>query len=276
MKTTIENYKSTSVFSRKYISEIFHYKDLLTALVKRDINVVYKQTILGFAWAIIRPLIQMILFTIIFGYLAKIGNDIQGVPYALFSFIALVPWTYFSTSMTASTTSLVNSEQFLTKIYFPRIIIPITPILAKLLDFFISLIIVFLMMIYYKMPLTINLIYLPVLIIIMMVFALGISLWLSAIAIQYRDVNQLIQFLSQILMYVTPVIWPISYIPEKYQFIYGFHPMAGVIEGFRAAFITNYEMPWMMLLTGSVTTIIIFLSGLKYFRSKEDIFADVI
>ena len=254
-------------------SELIKYKDLIYFLVMRDIKAIYKQTVLGFSWAILRPVFHMIVFSIIFGKLAKIPSD--GVPYPIFSYAALVPWTYFATSMTRSTSSLIGGAGMFTKVYFPRLIIPFTPILAGLVDFIIAFSLVFALMAWYGITPTINILFIPFLVILMILTASGIGMWLSALAIQYRDVPYGVQFLSQLMMYAAPVAWPVSLIPEEYRFFYGFYPMVGVIEGFRSAWLGHNPMPWDLIATGTITAILIFFFGAFFFRRKERIFADV-
>lgn len=257
--------------------EIKEYKDLFYFLVLRDIKALYKQTILGFAWAIIRPVFSMIVFSVVFGGLAKVPSD--GIPYPIFSYVALVPWTYFSTAMTFSTQSLITSTGIFTKVYFPRLIIPLTPVLSKLVDFGIAFVILFGLMFYYRITPTINILWVPLLILLMILTSCGIGMWLSALAIQYRDIPQGIQFLSQLLMYAAPVVWPVSLISEKFgepaKLIYGLYPMAGVIEGFRSALLGHNPMPWDLIGMGTLTSVILFLTGALYFKRKERIFADV-
>jgi len=256
--------------------ELLQYKDLLYFLVLRDVKAIYKQTVLGFGWAIVRPVGSMVVFTLIFGKLAGLENSLQGeIPYAVFSYVALIPWIYFSSSLSSSSSSLITGRGIFTKIYFPRIIIPLTPIIAKLVDFIISFAILIVLMLYYNLVPNINIVFLPLLVFLLICTALGLGLWLSALAIQYRDVQHLMQFVIQILMYSTPIIWPITLIPEKYHLIYGLYPMVGVIEGFRAALIGNIPMPWQLIGMGSITSFFILLSGIVYFTKKERIFADV-
>jgi lipopolysaccharide transport system permease protein len=254
-------------------SELIKYKDLIYFLVMRNIKAIYKQTVLGFSWAILRPVFHMIVFSVIFGKLAKIPSD--GVPYPIFSYAAVVPWTYFATSMTRSTSSLIGGAGIFTKVYFPRLIMPFTPIIAGLVDFVIAFSIIFALMAWYGIAPTINILFIPVLVILMMLTASGIGMWLSALAVQYRDVPYGVQFLSQLMMYAAPVAWPVSLIPEEYRFFYGFYPMAGVIEGFRSALLGHNPMPWSLIASGSITAIILFIFGALYFRRKERIFADV-
>ncbi len=249
------------------------YKDLFYFLVWRDVKVLYKQTVLGFSWAILRPVFSMIIFSVVFGRLAKMPSD--GVPYPIFAYTALVPWTYFATAMTKSTQSLVANANMLTKIYFPRLVIPMTPVMAGLVDFVIALSLLGLLMIGYGILPNINILFLPYLVLLMILTASGIGMWLSAMAIQYRDVGQVIQFFTQLLMYAAPVVWPVSLIPGKYRLIYGFYPMAGVIEGFRSSLIGTNPMPWDLIFMGTITAVLVALSGAFYFKRMERIFADV-
>jgi lipopolysaccharide transport system permease protein len=269
-QTIIEPKKGWQLIDWK---ELYAYKDLFYFLVWRDIKILYKQTILGLAWAIIRPVFSMIVFSIIFGRMAQVPSD--GIPYPVFSYAALLPWTYFSTAMTDSTQSLINNAPMLTKIYFPRLIIPMTPVLAKLVDFVLSFFILALLMAWYGVVPTWNILFLPLLILLMILTASGVGMWLSALAIQYRDIRHAIQFISQILLYTAPVVWPVSLIPEQYRLLYGLYPMAGVIEGFRASLIGANPMPWDLILIGSLSALLIALSGAFYFRRLERFFADV-
>ena len=253
--------------------ELREYRDLFFFLVWRDVQILYKQTILGFFWAIIRPVFSMIVFSIVFGRLAKVPSD--GIPYPIFTFTALVPWTYFSTALGKSTLSLISSANMLTKVYFPRIIIPFTPVLAGLVDFAIAFTILIGMMAWYGIVPTINILFLPMLIVLMVLTAAGVGMWLSAMAIQYRDIKHAVQFVVQLLMYAAPVVWPASLIPEKARLFYGLYPMAGVIEGFRSSLLGKHPMPWDLILIGSLSAILIALSGAFYFRRMERVFADV-
>ncbi len=253
--------------------EIKEYKDLIYFLILRDVKALYKQTVLGFSWAILRPFIKMIVFSIVFGRLAKIPSD--GIPYPLFVYAGLVPWEYFSTSLTRSTSSLITGAGIFTKVYFPRLILPFVPCIAVLVDFTIALSIVFVLMIYYGYAVSIAILYLPILMILMILTATGLGMWMSALAIQYRDIPYGVQFLVQILMYAAPVIYPISWLPESYRIYLAIYPMYGVIEGFRAAILGQNAMPWDLIGIGAISAIIIFASGAYYFKRKERIFADV-
>lgn len=257
--------------------EIWEYKDLFYFLVMRDVKAIYKQTVLGFAWAIIRPLVSMVIFTIVFGNMAKVRSD--GVPYAIFNYVALVPWTYFSSAMTGSTSSLIGNKNMLTKVYFPRLVFPMTPVLAKLVDFAISFLIIGALMVWFGIAPTVNVVFLPLLILLMMLTATGVGMWLSALAIQYRDVKHAMSFLAQLLMYAAPVVWPVSLITERFGYnvrvLYGLYPMAGVIEGFRSALLGTNPMPWDLIGMGTLSAVVLFVTGAFYFKRMERIFADV-
>lgn len=273
--TIIESKKKFQFFN---LRELYNYKDLMYFLVLREIKVLYKQTILGFSWAIIRPLFSMVIFSIVFGGLAKIPSD--GIPYPVFSYTALVPWIYFSSGLTKSSQSLIGNLNIFTKVYFPRIFIPLSPIISGIIDMLIALGLLFVLMLYYNIMLSINIIWLPLLILIMLITTSGLGFWLSALAVQFRDVRHAITFLTQLMMYSAPVVWPSSMLLEKYgeniYLLYGLYPMAGVIEGFRCALLGTSAMPWSLILIGSFSSILIFISGLIYFKSKENIFADVV
>lgn len=282
MSISIESTQLTTIGPKKGWQlvdwkELIEYRDLFYFLVLRDIKALYKQTVLGFAWAIIRPVFSMIVFSVVFGSLAKVPSD--GIPYPIFSYAALVPWTYFSAAMTTSTSSLIGGAGIFTKVYFPRLIIPLTPVLSKLVDFVIAFLILFGLMAWYGITPTINILWVPLLILLMMLTSSGIGMWLSAVAIQYRDIPQGIQFLSQLLMYAAPVVWPVSLISEKFgesaKLFYGLYPMVGIIEGFRSALLGHNPMPWGLIGMGTLTVVILFLTGALYFKRKERIFADV-
>ena len=208
-----------------------------------------------------------------FGRLARVPSD--GVPYPIFSYAALVPWTYFSSAITRSTQSLVSNAKMLTKVYFPRLVIPMAPVLAGLVDFVIAFLVLVLLMVWYGIAPRANVLILPFLILLMILTASGVGMWLSALAIQYRDVNFAVPFISQILMYAAPVVWPASLVPEQYRLLYGLYPMAAVIEGFRSALLGTNPMPWDLILMGTLSAVVIGLFGAFYFQRLERIFADV-
>lgn len=258
--------------------ELSRYRDLFYFLVARDVKVLYKQTILGFGWAIIRPVMSMIIFTVIFGNLAEMGSD--GVPYAIFNFAALVPWLYFSSGMTAAAMSLVTNSDMLTKVYVPRLTFPTAAVIAKLVDFFVSLVLVFILMAWFRIAPTAKVLYLPLLIILLIAFTIGVGLWFAALTVQYRDVKHALPFITQVMMYAAPVVWPASLIEERFGvtglLLFGLYPMVGIIEGFRSALLDTTPMPWAMLGIGSVVTVGLLISGLVYFRRMEAVFADVV
>ena len=253
--------------------ELKEYRDLFYSLVWRDIKVLYAQTILGFLWAILQPLIQIIIFTIIFGKIAKIATD--GIPYFLFSSVAIIPWTYMSQSMTQSSQSLVQGQNMLGKVYFPRLIFPMTPVLAKLVDFMISILIILAIAIYYRVLPTWNLLFFPVFVLLMVSISAGIGMWLSAMAIRFRDVKHAMPFAIRMLMYTAPIVYSASSIPEKYRIIYSLNPIVAVIEGFRACFLGT-PVPWPFIWPGVITGIIVLISGAFYFKRMERVFVDVI
>ena len=242
-------------------------------LVWRDIKTRYAQSVLGIGWAVIQPLFSMIVFTIIFGNLARINSD--NVPYAIFSYTALVPWIYFSSALSGSSSSLLNASSMMTKVYFPRLIIPITPVISKLMDFFIALSILVIMMLFYGFSPKMEIFYLPFLIILMMLTAAGLGMWFTALSIQYRDINYGMGFFIQLLMYAAPVVYPASSLPESYRIFYGIFPMVGVIEGFRSSFLNTNPMPWDLISIGTVFSVLFFISGVFYFNHMEKYFSDV-
>lgn len=255
------------------VRELWQYKDLLWFLVWRDVKSRYAQSILGIGWAIIQPVFNMIVFTVIFGNLARIDSD--GVPYAIFNYAAMVPWTYFANSLTEAGGSLVSSSNLLTKVYFPRLIIPLAPVLAKLLDFGIAMLLLFGLMLYFGIAPTLGALALPLLVLLMMLTASGAGMWLTALAIQYRDVKYALTFGVRLLMYAAPVVYSVNLIPGQYRLFYGLNPMAGVIEGFRSALLGTNPMPWDLIGVGAGVAAALFVTGALYFKRMERIFADV-
>jgi len=255
------------------LQELWQYRDLFWFLVKRDIKTRYAQSIMGVGWAIIQPVFSMIIFTVVFGNIAKINSE--GIPYPIFSYTALVPWTYFSSSLTDSSKSLISSKNLITKVYFPRLVIPIAPVLAKLIDFGISFLILIGMMVWFGIMPTIWAAFIPIFVLIMMLAAAGVGMWLTALSIQYRDIQYGSSFFIQLLMYLSPVIYPASNVPDKFQLVYAMNPMVGVIEGFRSVLLGTHSMPWFYIGIGSASALILFISGALYFRHMERYFADV-
>ena len=278
LETEVKNYQKTVIQPTRGwqmidFKELAEYRDLFYFLVWRDIKVVYAQTIMGFSWAILQPLIQIMLFTVIFGKVAKVPTE--GVPYFLFSTVAIIPWTYMSAAMTQSGQSLVLNQGMLGKIYFPRLIYPLTAVLSKMIDFTISLLILVPVMIYYHVAPTWNLLYLPLFILMMMIVPAGAGMWLSALAIRFRDVKFAMQFVIRMLMFTAPIVYSASTIPEVYRFIYSLNPLVGVIEGFRACLLGS-DIPWQLISPGALVSIVILVSGTLYFKRLERVFVDVI
>lgn len=268
--TVIEPKKGWQMLNLK---ELVEYCDLFFFLSWRDIKIMYAQTILGLFWVIIKPSIQIIVFTVIFGKVANISTE--GIPYFLFSTVAIIPWTYMSQTMLESSQSLITGQQMLGKVYIPRLVFPLVPVLARSVDFGISLLIVLAAILYYHVPATLNLLFLPLFILLMTLIPSAIGLWLSSLAIRFRDVKHAIPFLLQILLYTAPIVYSASSIPEKYRIIYSVNPLVGVIEGFRACLLGT-PLPWLFIWPGAITAILLVLSGAYYFRRMERIIVDVI
>jgi len=254
--------------------ELKDYRDLFYFLVTRDIKIRYKQTVLGGLWAIIQPLFFMVVFTLFFGKLAKVPSD--GIPYPIFNFSAMVAWIYFSNAIINSGNSLIQNTSLISKVYFPRLIVPLTPVLAGLLDFFIAFIVLMGMMLYFHIYPTVMIFFLPLLIILMVLTASGVGAILAALNAKYRDIRYTIPFLVQLWMFASPIVYPASMVPEKYRLIYALNPMAGVIEGFRSALLGTIVFPTQMLLVSTLVSGSLFIIGILYFKQTERYFADVI
>ena len=261
-------------FPRIDLRELHAYRGLLFFLVWRDIKVRYAQTVLGAAWAILQPVLTTLVFTLVFGRLARIPSD--GVPYPVFALAGLVPWTYFSTALTGSSNSLISNTNLITKVYFPRLVIPVAPVLAGLVDFVVTLAVLLLVMLAYgRVPSAAALVVLPLLVLAMMLTAAGIGCWLSALNIQYRDVRYLVPFLLQVWMYASPIVYPASLVPPRYRLVYALNPMVGVVEGFRAALLGTRGVAWPVLAVSLGVGAALLASGALYFRKTERVFADV-
>ncbi len=256
------------------INELRQYRDLFYFLVLREIQIRYKQTVLGGAWAVLQPFLSMVVFSLFFGRLAGLPSD--GVPYPIFSFAAMVPWTYFSNAVNFSSNSLVSNQAFISKVYFPRIAIPAASIVGWLLDFVVALVVLFGMMIFYKVTPTIFVLLLPIIALPMILTAFGIGLWTSALNVQYRDVRYVIPFLVSLWMFVSPVVYPLSIMPERFRLLLTLNPMTGVIESFRSALLGTVDFPWFAFGASAVISILVFLGGLVYFKLVERKFADVV
>jgi lipopolysaccharide transport system permease protein len=254
--------------------ELWEYRELLYFLTWRDIKVRYKQTVLGASWAIIQPFFTMIVFSLFFGRLAKIPSD--GIPYPIFSFAALVPWTFFANGLTQSSNSLVGSANLIKKVYFPRLVIPISSILSGVLDFAISFIMLLAMMVFYGCKPTSAIIWVPFLLLLALITSLGVGLWLSAMNVQFRDIRYTVPFITQFWLFATPIAYPSSLLSEPWRTIYGINPMVGVVEGFRWGLLGTGKSPGYMLSLSVLTALIILITGVYYFRRMEKNFADVI
>ena len=255
------------------LKELKEYRDLFYFLVWRDIKVLYAQTILGFSWAILQPLIQIVLFTVVFGKVAKISTE--GIPYFLFSTVAIVPWTYLAQAMTQSSQSLVDGQHMLGKIYFPRLIFPMTPVLARLIDFGISISIILCVMFYYRILPTWNLVLFPFFVFLMVIIPAGVGMWTSALAIRFRDVKHAMPFAVRMLMYSAPIVYSASSLPETWRIFYSLNPIVGVIEGFRACLL-GLPVSWNYIWPGTITAVLLLISGALNFKRMERIFVDVI
>lgn len=255
------------------LSELREYRDLFYFLVWRDVKILYAQTILGFSWAILNPVVHIIIFSVVFGKVAKVPSE--GFPYVLFSSVAVIPWTYLSQAMTQSSQSLVQGHNMLGKIYFPRLIFPITPALARLVDFGVSMLILLGVALYYRVSPTWNLFFFPLFLVMMMSIAAGVGMWLSAMAIRFRDVKFAMPFVIQLLMYSAPIVYSASSIPQQYRIFYSLNPLVGVIEGFRACLL-GLPMPWLYIWPGLFSTVVLLCSGAMYFKHMERVFVDVI
>ncbi|MFQ5900056.1 MAG: ABC transporter permease [Thermodesulfobacteriota bacterium] len=254
--------------------ELLEYRDLFYFLVNRDIKVKYKQTILGGLWAIIQPFFMMVVFSLFFGRLAKMPSD--DVPYPIFNYTAMVPWVYFATAIASSGNSLIGNTNLISKVYFPRLIIPITPVLAGLLDFSIAFIVLIGMMLWYNIYPTVMTLLFPLLVFLMILSASGVGMVLAALSARYRDVRYTIPFIVQFWMFASPIVYPSSMIPEQYRMWYGLNPMAGVIEGFRSILLGSIPFPTGMIMLSVIVSIILFLAGMFYFRQTERFFADIV
>jgi len=256
------------------LREVWEYRELLYFLIWRDIKVRYKQTVLGAAWAIIQPLFNMLIFTLFFGRLAKMPSD--DIPYPIFSFSALVVWTFFSNALTHSSNSLVGSANLIKKVYFPRLAVPVAAVLSGVVDFALAFVVLLGMMSYFRIAPTWNSVWLPLLLLLALVTALGVGLWLSAINVQYRDVHHTLPFVTQFWMFATPIVYPSSLLPEPWRTIYGINPMAGVVEGFRWALLGTDTAPGPIIIVSAVAAVALLVSGAFYFRRMENSFADVV
>jgi len=255
------------------LKEMWLFRELLFFLTWRDIKIRYKQTVLGFAWAILQPVMTMVVFSLFFGKLGKIPSE--GLPYPIFNYAALLPWQFFENSITTSTTSLVTNANMVTKVYFPRLFVPIASVISGLVDFFVAFTVLIGMMIYYQIAPTVGVLLLPLFLLLAFITAMGISLWMSALNVKYRDVRYIVPFLSRFWFFATPIAYPSTLLSEPWRTLYGLNPMVGVVEGFRWALLGT-QPPQAMMFLSILISIFLLISGLVYFTRTEKTFADVI
>jgi lipopolysaccharide transport system permease protein len=256
------------------LNQLWEYRELLYFLVWRDIKVRYKQTALGASWAIIQPFLTMVVFSLFFGHLGKIPSD--GIPYSLFSFAALVPWTFFANGLSQSSNSLVGNANLITKIYFPRLIVPLASVFSGIVDFLLAFVVLLGMMLYYGLVPTLNVLWLPLFVLLALVTSLGVGLWLSALNVEYRDVRYVVPFITQFWLFATPIAYPSSLLSQPWRTIYGLNPMVGVVEGFRWALLRTNTAPGPIIAVSSATAFVILVTGAFYFRRMEKTFADIV
>ena len=262
------------VFLHLDLQAVWQSRELLYFLIWRDVKIRYKQTVLGTAWVIIQPLMIMVIFTVIFGQFARIPSD--GLPYSIFTYTALLPWQYFSQAISRSSDSLVSSAHLITKIYFPRLIIPISAVLAPLVDFAIAFVVLLGMMAWFGISPYWNALFLPLFLLLALITALAVSLFLSALNVKYRDVRYTVPFLIQFWMYASPVVYPVSIIPAQWRLLYSLNPLVGVIEGFRWALLGKGSLDFSIMVVSGTIVVALLLGGIIYFKKMERTFADVI
>jgi lipopolysaccharide transport system permease protein len=255
------------------LAEVWEYRELLGYLAWRDIVVRYKQTSIGVLWAFIRPFLTMVIFTVVFGRIAKLPSE--GVPYAVFTFTALLPWQFFATAFAETANAIVGNGYMITKIYFPRLILPLGSVAVGVIDFFISFVILILIMIWYRTPVSVHVWALPLFFVLCIVFTVGLGLFTAALYVRYRDMRHLIPFLTQFGMYVSPVAYSTSSVPARWRFLYSLNPMTAVIDGFRWSLLGTTTLYVPGIIAGTATSIVLLVLGVYYFKATERIFADV-
>ena len=266
--------KPTKGWGSLNLRELWLYRELIYFLTWRDLKVRYKQTVLGAGWAILQPVLSMIVFSIFFGNLLNVPSE--GVPYPIFSYAALLPWGVFVKALNDTGRSLVSNRAMLTKIYFPRMIIPLASVFSSLADFLIAFIVMLGLMLYYRIAPTSNIWTLPLFLLLAVITALGVGLWLSAMNVLYRDIGYMIPYITQLWFYLTPIVYSSSEVPEEWRFIYALNPMVGVVEGFRWALLGTADAPDPMIAVSATISVVIFISGMFYFRRMERTFADMV
>ncbi|HNS01897.1 MAG TPA: ABC transporter permease [Anaerolineae bacterium] len=272
--------QATRGLSALQLGALWEYRELLYFMVWRDVKVRYKQTALGVIWVLLQPLLSTLVFTVIFGLLLEVPSN--GLPYPIFAYAGLLPWQYFAGSLTRTSTNLVDNANLITKVYFPRLTIPLSGVLSGLVDFAVGLVLLAALMIIYRVPLTATVLLLPFFLLLATITALGFGLWLSALNVRYRDIKQLVPFIVQLWMYLTPVIWPVTIIPERFRPLLALNPMTGVVSGFRwvllgdASAVTGLQAPAALFILSVLIAVGVLVSGLFFFRSTERTFADII
>jgi lipopolysaccharide transport system permease protein len=256
------------------LRDIWRYRELLYFLTWRDIKVRYKQTAIGAAWAVLQPLLTMVVFSVLFGALIRVPSD--GLPYPVFAYAGLLPWNFFAAALTRASGSLVNDASLITKVYFPRLLLPVSAVLSMTLDFAVAFLVLLGMMAWYGIVPGVSLLTLPLFCLLAFMTALGCGLWLSALNVSYRDIAQVTPFLIQVWLFITPVAYPSSIIPERWRALYGLNPMAGVVEGFRWALLGSAAPPGATILVSTAAVVVLFIGGVFCFRRLEHGFADVV
>ena len=256
------------------LRELWEHRELVYFFVWRDLKVRYKQTLMGAAWALLQPLATMLIFSLFFGRLAKVPSD--GIPYPLFVYAALVPWMFFANGLTQAANSLVHNANLLTKVYFPRLVIPLSAVIAGVVDFMLAFVVLLAMIGYFGIMPSADVILLPLFLLLALITCLGVSLWMAALNVQYRDIRYTVPFLTQLWMFATPVAYPSSMLPEPWRIVYGINPMVGVIEGFRWALLGVETTPGPMLAVSAIVAVALLVSGAFYFRRMERTFADIV
>ena len=256
------------------LGELWEYRELFYFLIWRDIKVRYKQTVLGATWAIIQPFFTMVVFSLFFGKLAKMPSD--GIPYPIFAYAALVPWTFFAYGLNQSSNSLVGNANLIKKVYFPRLVVPISSVIGGVVDFVLAFVVLLGMMLFYGIFPTVNILWLPFLLLLAFATALGVGLWLSALNVQFRDVRYTVPFLTQFWLFATPIAYPSSLLSEPWRTVYGINPMVGVVEGFRWALLGTDTAPGLIIVISTLAAVITLTTGAFYFRRMEKTFADIV
>jgi lipopolysaccharide transport system permease protein len=272
-KPTVEIQPNKGLFHLE-LKAVWEYRELLYFLIWRDVKVRYKQTAIGAGWAILQPLMTTMIFTVIFGNLAQIPSD--GLPYAIFAYTALLPWNHFSQAVSRSGVSLVGSAHLISKVYFPRLIVPISAAMAPLVDFAMAFVILVGMMVWFGIAPTVGVVALPLFLLLTLMTALAVGLWLTALDVRYRDVGHTIPFLIQFWMFASPVIYPLGIVPERWRTLYSLNPTVGVIEGFRWALLGNESPDFGVMAVSAIMVMVLLLGGIVYFNQMEQTFADIV